>query len=141
MQETTSSLKILKSTWGISIQLTALHKESNLVSSKYFITDRIGLNNNLIGIRLSEKEIIMLISGLRWVSEEIENKIEGNKSIVIELVKLELADTDFQEEGLYYGIAKWASDHFHFSLPHYSVNFDKKDNKYIFPEIDLNLRS
>ncbi len=60
---------------------------------------------------------------------------------MIELVKVEFAETDFQPEGLYYGIAKWASDHFHFTLPDYSVYFDKKENRYKFPDIELRERN
>lgn len=137
MTESASSLKIIKSTWGISIRLTARHTGSDLVSSQYLVTDRIGFNINSIGIKLSEEDVLMLIAGLRWISKYIENEIDGGKSIVIELVKVEFVDTDFQPEGFYYGIAKWASNHFHFTLPDYTVVFNEKENKYMFPDIKL----
>ncbi|MBO9702363.1 MAG: hypothetical protein J7604_19285 [Sporocytophaga sp.] len=133
----TITLRVMKSTWGISIRLTARLIDDESKSSQYFVTDKIGLSTNSIGIKLVEEEILMLTSGLRWVSNEIEKRIEPDKFVVIELVKVEFAEADFQSEGLYYGIATWASEHFDFTLPNYEVHFDKRENKYKFPDIEL----
>jgi hypothetical protein len=106
-------------------------------SGQYKITDRIGFNNGLKCFRLSNKEIQMLVEGLKSVSGNIESKIEKGTDVLIELTKAEFAESDIQSEGFYYGIAKWAAEHFDFALPDYTVEFSKEERRYIFPDLKV----
>jgi hypothetical protein len=110
-------------------------------SGQYKITNRIGFNNKLKGLDLSNKEIQMLIDGLRWVSGSIESKIEKGTYIVVELTKTEFAETDIQSEGFYYGIAKWAAEHFDFPMPDYTVDYSNEERKYIFPDLKVSAKN
>lgn len=132
---TTHIFKILKSNWGIWIQITAGHRIVDLLSNDYHvISDTIRFNFKTNQPKLNENDTKMLINGLKLISSQIELKYEG-KLIEIDLIDFQIRPTDFQSEGFYYGIADWAADHFDLKIPDYSVNFNKSENKYEFPDL------
>jgi hypothetical protein len=135
LYKTTHTFKVLKSSWGIWIQITAEHRIVNSFSHDYKpVSDFIRFGFDKLQERLNEYDVKLLINGLKWIAKQIEQKFEG-ELIEIELIDCKFNLSDFQSEGFYYGIADWAAVHFDFKLPDYSVNFNKSENKYEFPDL------
>ncbi len=139
-----STYKILKTSWGIWIQITAstkklIYKDENLleayqVSPKIFIRESPELN-----IYLNEDNLKFLIGGLKWVAKKIEESIETPILITFEHIQLML--NDFQKEGLFYSSAFWASEHFKFKMPEYKYSYNRLENKYEFPDLTINKKA
>ena len=126
----TSLYKIRETHWGIYIKIKANTENSNQGQK---ISENIFLEYQIDNINITEEEKDLLKAGLKWVSPNIEEKI--NSFTKITLTEIELNECDYQIEGMFYGIAFWASEHFGFDLPEYNYSYDKKSNKYIFSDL------
>ena len=128
------SFKLLMSTWGIVIDIEGF-------SEPDVKRDRIGQ------VKLSEMvwlsiahpiqrthtETAFIIKGIEDVIEKIEDCISKPVKIVIQ--EIGRLPCDYQEEGLYYAIRGWAAEHFNFEEEDINVQFDSKQNVYVFPEL------
>ncbi|WP_074407909.1 MULTISPECIES: hypothetical protein [Aquimarina] len=136
MQKSSTSLyRIRKTSWGIWVQISAGVKNSSQGDK---ISDNLYFEYKANTTHLTDVEIELLKEGLTWVSTIIEKKI--NTPTTITLNKIELNHCDYQVEGMFYGIAFWASEHFGFDLPEYQFKYDVKKNKYMFPDLDEKLK-
>lgn len=120
--------KVLKSSWGIFVEIEAT------------LIDKISNNENYVKVNnrlfisfenyssMADDFKLELINGLKWV----ENDMNLNKDMVIILNNIEINPSDFQLEGLFLCMASWAGVVFEFDLPHYTYEYDKKLNKYVF---------
>lgn len=136
MQKSSTSLySIRKTSWSIWVQISASVENSNQGEK---ISDNLFYEYKANTTHLTDIEIELLKEGLTWVSSIIEKKI--NSPTKITLNKIELNHHDYQVEGMFYGIAFWASKHFGFDLPEYQFNYDLKKNKYMFPDLDDKLK-
>ena len=131
MKISTSIYKIRKASWGIIIKITA---SSEKRKHREKISNNVFYDYNVKNIHLTYLEKHLLKKGLIWISPLIENKIDD--SICISITEIELNLCDYQVEGMFYGIAHWASEHFDFQLPRYEFSFDKEKNKYIFSDLE-----
>ena len=122
--------RIIKSSWGIYIEITA--KTINNDKNGVIISDKIYLEITKSNF-LNTDEIEFLIKGLKKVSKQIETRISKPIKIVIE--DIVIVHTDFQKEGLFYGIIQWASEYFKFDMIDYHFGYNKRTKKYIFPDI------
>lgn len=125
--------KIIKSTWGIWIKITAKVAKANVsaipISNHIYLKKEIKKKN----IVLNETELDYLTRGLKWISDQIEEQIQQPISIIIE--EIQIIYCDYQEEGLFYAIASWAAEYFKFKLPTYQYEFNKTKNRYEFPDL------
>ena len=126
MKTSTSIFKLLKSSWGIWIQITG---ESTLIKN-----EANQFQINLEKSNFSEKEIAYIKGGFKWVSERIEKSTVQKR--LIKIKKIDLVLTDYQEEGLFYGTAFWLSEHFQCEMPEFDFKFNKIENKYKFPDLE-----
>lgn len=137
MQKLSTSLyRIRKTSWGIWVQISASVKNSNQGDK---ISDNLYFEYKDNTTHLTDVEIELLKEGLTWVSLIIEKKISTPTTITLN--KIELNHCDYQVEGMFYGIAFWASEHFEFDLPEYQFKYDVKQNKYMFPDLDEKLKN
>lgn len=126
MKSTTSIFKIHQSSWGIWIKITGNSK----------LKEERGENLLVISpekIKLSQQEEKYLKDGFTWASSAIDDVTE--KKYEIAITSIELVHTDYQEEGLFYAIAFWLSEHFDFDLPKFEYSFNKELNRYEFSEL------
>lgn len=118
-----------KTSWGIAIDISGNSSHHFSTTSSF-----IKINENLYfdadALPFSQKEYLeYLAAGLKWVSAHIDNT--NSLLITFETVRFNYAD--FQEEGLFFAAAGWASSHFGFVMPDYKFHFDHEKHKYIFP--------
>ncbi|WP_075343642.1 hypothetical protein [Tenacibaculum agarivorans] len=121
--------RVLKTTWGIAIDIgaTFVKKEKGHSEDNYPISLDREIEIDFSALKnIPDFQKDFLIKGLKWVENHID------KSTVIKIHELSHNFTDYQNEGLFYAIAEWASLVFDFELPNYDVTFSKKDNKYLF---------
>ncbi len=103
---------VCKSSWCINIKIIAGHTNFD---NKFFYDD----------------ELPYLVKGLEIVQKKIvERSIYKDTLIIID--NLQYSVCDFQEEGLTVAIIEWASKAFDFSKPVIEVDFQKKNNRYVF---------
>lgn len=135
-KSSTSLYRIRKTSWGIWVQISASVKNSDQGDK---ISDNLYFEYKDNTTHLTDVEIELLKEGLTWVSLIIEKKISTPTTITLN--KIELNHCDYQVEGMFYGIAFWASEHFEFDLPEYQFKYDVKQNKYMFPDLDEKLKN
>jgi hypothetical protein len=128
----TYQYRVLKSSWGIAIDITA---EAIPLSSFSGITLEITTALRLIVEKdagVSSKDLGYLIKGLKLVADEISRTRKTDEPLVIRIVNLCYSLCDYQEEGAACAIANWAALLFGFSAPEIPVFFNKEKNRYIF---------
>ena len=116
--------------WGILIKISARIEKDN---GGIKISENLFYENKVENIKLTTKEINLLLSGIKWVDSMITEKTKHTTKIILE--EIELNECDYQSEGLFYAIAFWASETFEFNLPDYKFAYDKENDKYIFPNL------
>lgn len=126
MKKSTSTFKILKSSWGIWLQITGTSIPNDNTEHLFKV--------NLNKLNLFPEELEYINSGFEWIAPIIEKKTLLKSTI--EITKIQMILTDYQKEGLFYGIVFWLSEHFNFEMPKFEYEFDRKMNKYVFPELN-----
>lgn len=87
-----------------------------------------------------QEDTIYLVKGLKLVgSKIIEKSIFDNT--LIEVCSLQFSICYFQEDALIPAMMSWAAFAFDFEIPQIYVDFDKKNNKYIFDFNNFNLQN
>ncbi|WP_299122600.1 hypothetical protein [uncultured Tenacibaculum sp.] len=117
--------KISKSSWGI-IVLLEIKTYSEIDYNSFKINDNLYLK--LDNCRLTKPYYIFLINGLKW----IESSINMQEKLMISIESIEFSPCDYQDEGLFFAIASWASDYFKLEKLSYDYVYDKNINRYIF---------
>lgn len=132
------SIRKRESSWWINIKIIAEVENCKNIDFK---DDLINVAEG-IWLKYADKTFIeneifcdddlpYFIKGLKLVQTEIKrNSVYDETLIVINSVQFN--PSDFQEEGLIVAIIEWASKAFNFQPPTINVDFDKKNNKYIF---------
>lgn len=121
--------RILKISWGIAIDIDTrfTKKERGKTTTNHLVSVEREIEVDFSGLKnITDIQKEFLVKGLQWVEEYLD------VSTIIKIHKLGYNLTDYQNEGLFYAIAEWASLAFNFQLPAYEVAFDKKENKYVF---------
>jgi hypothetical protein len=126
----TFALRLLKSTWGIAIDLQAqaqflLEAPSGLILAG----ERTWLDASKI--KLAEQDITQLASGLSLASPMIERQ-HASGHVVVEVLQVDYTPTDYQPEGMAAAMLGWAAEEFELDLPQVEVDFDKEANRYVF---------
>jgi hypothetical protein len=125
--------RVLKSTWGIAIDIEATYKILKTepeIGQK--ISSRISLNLQVNDYVLLDEEKDWIIKGLKVVCEEIYSRINNSEYVLIIIHKIDYYPCDYQIDGLASAIIAWASQEFNFISPKIDIEFDKKANKYLF---------
>ena len=128
----TSTYKIIKTGWGIWIQIRAKANFRPIDDTAHAALLTLNILPKSFDSPLFHK---YLLAGLHWVEEEIRASTNHPINVVVE--ELLFNPCDFQDEGLFYAMADWASDYFGFELPAYSYSYNEKINRYEFPDLKL----
>ena len=133
--------RLLKnSNWGIAIDIygyveTISSNKDKILEDTTAISENIFFRtSNIPLIKIKENESFAL-DGLFWVKSSIEKSIKSEEVTLITIKDILINPTDFQEEGLFFAFAEWASKAFSFPIPKYEFSFDKTQNRYVFPDV------
>lgn len=123
--------RYIKSTWGISIELTA----EDLIYTECLdcnkVTDRIFLKTSA-AFKITDREKRYAIKAIERMASLIEGNLTPEQKIIIDITGIELAYTDFQAEGFYCAMIGWLSKRYSIPAPPVEITFNKKLNKYEF---------
>lgn len=126
----TFALRILKSTWGIAIDLQAQSRILDEVPGGLIKAgERTWLDASKI--KLGDQDISQLASGLSLASPMIERQ-HGSGHVVVDVLHVDYAPTDYQAEGMAAAMLGWAAEEFDLDSPQVEVEFDKEANRYVF---------
>jgi hypothetical protein len=126
----TFPLRILKGSWGISIDLRARAVLSEnpdpglLDAGHHLLLD-------LRSLRLPPADIEQLLSGAKLMAAEIEAKAPA-PYVIIEVDQVVYTPTDYQPEGMGAVIVGWLCEEFGLESPIKDVHFDRTANRYVF---------
>jgi hypothetical protein len=124
--------RVLKSTWGIAIDLVASSSTTKPPPiGAIEIAPTLWLN--ITAKPCADSDRMALVQGLRMIADRIKASVPHPKhAIVITITKVDYAPSDFQSEGLIYAIVRWAEEEFGFKVADIEVKFNKAANKYEF---------
>ena len=122
-----------KTTWGIAIDVDAEYLP-NLADndSVEFLAEGLHLNFGNAQDFLNPKQKQIFRNGLLWVVEKIQEQQDPVGHSVIFINQIDIVFTDYQEEGLFFAAAQWASAYFGFNMPGYFWEFDQSSDQYKF---------
>ena len=120
--------RIIKSSWGVAIDITAEMTSVPIVGAKQ-VTDTIYLSMEA-PIGLMSEERAYLVGGLRLVADQIHSTL--NAPVMIRILELTFNHCDYQPEGLACAIAGWVAQEMGFEPPTIQVTFDRQLNQYQF---------
>ena len=130
-----SSYRIIKSQWGIAIDIVGeITSLENCIAN----ADSIKIDNGLwikILCKLSYEEEQYIYSGFKSISELIINALPYKANTLVIIHAIEYSLCDYQIEGLIPAIYQWVSGILKINIPKVEVEFNKKLNRY---EFDLN---
>jgi hypothetical protein len=123
------SLRILKSGWGIAIDIVAQASVSPASTSGAIqASPRIWLR---ILPPLPTDDSNWLLFGLRRVASQIEEAYPHDP-IMVEIEQIDYVPTDYQPEAMAAAIIGWATEEFDLGDPDIDVTFDRGTNRYVF---------
>ncbi len=123
--------RYIKSSWGISIELTAEDLIYTECSDCSKVTDRISLKTSTT-FKVTEAEKSYAIKAIVRMAALIHDNLNPEQKIIINITAIELADTDLQAEGFYCAMLGWLSKRYSIPAPPVDITFNKKLNKYDF---------
>lgn len=127
----TYTYRVLKSSWGILISITA---ETSIGQGADENAVPLGPSVFLVdatpGRSLSRRAVEMLTVGLHPLAAEIASSVA--EPVRIAVTEIRYNDSDFQEEGLAAAIQGWAIAEFGLAPREIPVIFDRKENRYVF---------
>ena len=132
--------RILKSSWGIAIDLEAKaviytqHLDFDINQETVRLNDTITLSISP-ECKLEADEVRYLGKAILNFSTEVESKLPEDSKVNIHVVNIIVNYADYQPEGLYCAMVGWLTLRFDFPMPQLDVRFDKGLNRYI---IDTN---
>jgi len=130
MMSRTYDYKIIKTSWGISISLTARVVPAQDREDVVSISRLIGIAYATEGRAVSPEENEQFVLALRTLSPAIETKING--PVMIEVEAISYMPTDFQVEGLRAAMYFWATEEFGLASPEIAVSYDTLAKRYQF---------
>jgi hypothetical protein len=126
----TFPLRILKSSWGIAIDLRARAVlAAKPKAGAMRVAERVQLD--VSKVQLPDEDNEQLIRGLKIMAAKIM-AAQPHGYVVIEVDKVEYTPTDYQPEGLAAAMIGWAAEEFNLTQPDMDVYFDKAKNRYVF---------
>jgi hypothetical protein len=127
----TYHFRFIKSTWGISIELTAEDLIYTECPHCNKVTDRIFLKTSA-AFKITDAEKSYAIKALERIASHVHDNLKPEQKIIIDITRIKLADTDSQAEGFYCAMAGWLSERYNIQPPPVDITFNKKWNKYEF---------
>lgn len=122
--------KILKSTWGISINLIAEDLPYMPFYNDYKVINGVFLRIGL-PFKIHEVEKDFIVAAILRLSDQIHERIYGQE-IVIQITDIEFDHTDYQPEGLYMAMLGWLSKRYDIPLPVIDITYNSDLRKYEF---------
>lgn len=121
--------KVLKSSWGIWISVTAVVRRGDAGGpSGNERTPELKFSGRAAEMPLEYQD--QLREGWVVVSSEISREVEDDIFVIVEDVAF--VDTDFQAEGLAVAMCRWAENAFGLETHEVDVTFDSEENRYVF---------
>ncbi len=111
--------RVLKTSWGIAIDLTGILNENILDKNILTVSEK----------SLTPEEKEQIESGLNSVLIKIAT---SNKSYTIDIQKVWFNYTDFQIDGLYWASRDWLIKALNIKMEEPEITYDKTTNKYSF---------
>jgi hypothetical protein len=134
----TYAYRFIRFSWGIAIDITA-----EALPVRDYTGAPVAVARDLwlaydAPPRLSFEEHAYLASGLRMVAPTLRRQTSVALPLVVRVVDLMLALTDYQPEGLAAALAGWVAQRFDAPAPTIMTTFDRGRNRYIyqFPPIE-----
>jgi hypothetical protein len=124
--------RLLKSSWGIWIKITA----ESMPLAGYSGRTTQAAKGLWLSVEpswlLSADRLVFLIIGLRLVENEMQPIVQERGPLVVHVTDLQIAPCDYQDEGLACAIAGWMAEEYHLNYVHPPVYFDRERNRYQF---------
>ncbi|MCX4784252.1 hypothetical protein [Streptomyces sp. NBC_01264] len=132
MQFSTHVYKILKSSWGIRISITAgvqfeTGQEKERVAAGYPVWLR--FTDSASDLPPAYKE--EATKGLSMVAAEISESING-RTVTVTVGEVSYVESDFQIDGISVAMCRWAEDMFEIHGRQIIASFDREANRYHF---------
>ena len=123
--------RFVRSSWGIYVGLTAeMIPRADYSGKSIEVVPNIYLSIEAPNIVSTEHDY--LIRGIKLTQHELQKQLKEQLPIVIRIMELEIALTDYQPEGLTYALVGWLEQEigiiYHLPTP----VFDKERNIYVF---------
>ncbi|WP_437678425.1 hypothetical protein [Sorangium sp. So ce131] len=129
--ESTFSYRMIKSSWGIRIDLTAdVARLEGAAGSATEIAPGLWFVNEDAHLDAAEEEFLK--RGLQLVVGEILSSSAFTAPSLIRVASARFVPTDYQPEGLSCAMAGWAAKRFGFPMPEIDVRFARQENRYVF---------
>ena len=126
----TFRFRVLKSSWGIAVDLTArtwtgvdVPRRAIQVGSRTWLDVSSG--------QLTSVDVDQLVFAARRVADSIEAARPG-ANVTIDVRDVAYALTDYQAEGLAAALIGWAIEEFELEYPAIQITFDSEQNWYEF---------
>jgi hypothetical protein len=124
--------RVLKSTWGIRVSVTASSAVVSLVDGLSLgAQEGVAVSFSESAAELSDTLKGEIREGLALVESDILAACCG-KSVSIAVEKVAFNETDFQVEGLSVAMIRWAEQEFGLPAHEVEVSFDRYINRYSF---------
>ena len=117
--------KLLRSSWGIHIGLTAEALTTFTSGEETELTKNLAVRFNST---IPESSKSLLLEGFDLIKEDIQDRLD--QKVLIEIQDIEFNPMDYQEEGLMICAMNWASREFDFPPPKIESEF--KGRRYSF---------
>ncbi len=125
-----------KANWGIAIgiqiNVNDLLAEELKKDRVYEIKSNILIDFSKV-LYLNDKQQTTIVNGLKWYLKD-KGKLDDS---LISIVEIKINYLDYQDEGLFFAFAEWASEYFDLEKPKYDFTFNKKLNRYEFPLLTI----
>jgi hypothetical protein len=123
---------LLKSSWGIVIFLDMEEvREPVVQENDILVANKIYLRVDRLERLQQETAERMFSEGVRSLADLIFGQLAG-KTVCFHVRAIDFNYTDFQIEGLYCAIREWISTYYNFNIKPVRVEYDVKQNRYIF---------
>jgi hypothetical protein len=123
--------RFFQHTWGIYVGLTAeLIPKADFSKPALEVVPNIYLSIEVPNVVDVEKDYLIL--GIKWVGNELQDRLKDQLPIVLRIIDLDIDHNDYQPEGLTHALLGWIEKEIGitFSLP--TPYFDKSRNFYVF---------
>lgn len=130
--------RLLKTSWGISIQLTAEYQKCSEYSGTNIIKIMDGLYLHIADTKYPESSgfsiegLNWIIYGLTSISSDIIKKSPFCNDTLIVIHSVIYGMCDYQDEGMVPAIVGWAAEEFDFEPPIINVSYSRDQNRYIY---------
>ncbi|MDF6066839.1 hypothetical protein AB0K64_33895 [Streptomyces sp. NPDC053741] len=132
MQLSTYVYKILKSSWGIRISITAgvefrAGQEGERVTAGYPVWVRFADSASSLPPACKEE----VSKGLSMIAAEVSEKV-NDRPVMVTVGELSYIESDFQVDGISVAICRWAENMFGLHERQITASFDRELNRYHF---------